>query len=261
MDAGVIFGVAAALLGAIAGSFINAASFRYNTGRSLLWARSTGLRASRSRCMHCGHTLGALDLVPVFSYLLLRGRCRYCGSRVSLQYPFVEAAAAALGLLTYLTHPAPVAFGFWFLVWMLLLFIFIYDLRHKIIPWGTSGSLAAAGLLGVWLWQGVSSEALLAGPVLAAPLLFFSLVSRGEWMGWGDGALELGLGWLLGLTMGLTALMFAFWVGAGVGIALILSSRAVTMKSEVPFAPFLILGAAVAHFCNVDLFSTLYVFF
>ncbi len=60
----------------------------------------------RSRCMHCGHTLGSLDLVPIFSYVFLGGRCRYCGARISAQYPLVEAAAAALSLMVYLAHPA-----------------------------------------------------------------------------------------------------------------------------------------------------------
>ena len=252
MDSVALLGVAATILGALIGSFINAASFRYNTGRSV----ATG----RSRCMRCGHTLTALDLVPLLSYAFLRGRCRYCSSRISLQYPLVEAAGALLGLLVYVLHPTPAAFAFWFLVWMVLLFITVYDLRHKIIPWGLSGALAVLGLAGIWLWGTPTWESLVAGPALAAPLLFFSLVSRGAWMGWGDGALELGLGWLLGLTMGFTAFLFAFWIGAIVGIGLLMFSQAVTMKSEVPFAPFLILGAAAAHFCNVDLFSYISLF-
>lgn len=238
--------VAAALLGAIGGSFLNALSFRLGTGRSVM--------RGRSRCMRCGHTLGALDLVPVFSWLFLRGRCRYCQSAISAQYPLVELAAAFLGAWAAYAHPSPTAFAFWFVVSLTLLFIFVYDLRHLIIPWGSSGLLAALALARlaalhapVWAW--------LAGPALAAPLLLISLVSAGRWMGWGDGALELGLGWLLGLTAGLTALMLAFWIGAGVGIALIVLQKRYTMKSELPFAPFLILGAVASLALNVDFFS------
>ena len=76
-------------------------------------------------------------------------------------------------------------------------------------------------------------------------------------MGLGDGALELSLGWFLGLTMGLTALFAAFWSGAVVGIGLIVLRRGITIKSEVPFAPFLIFGAAVAYFLHADLFPAL----
>ncbi len=234
----------AAVLGLIGGSFLNALLFRYNTGRSAL--------RGRSACMRCGHELAASDLVPVFSFLFLRGRCRYCHTKISWQYPTVELAAAALAVLVYLQNPEPLWVAYWFLVWMALLFVVVYDWRHQIIPWPASLTLLALSLVigytaGTW-----------GGLLLALPLLFFSLISRGRWMGWGDGVLELSLGLLLGLTAGLTALFVAFWAGAVVGIALLLlSKKRYTMRSEVPFAPFLILGAAAIHFLHVDLFQAL----
>ena len=76
-------------------------------------------------------------------------------------------------------------------------------------------------------------------------------------MGWGDSALELSLGWLLGLSVGASALVLAFWSGAAVGIVLMVLSKRYTMKSELPFAPFLVLGALAAHFFHVDFFATL----
>lgn len=241
---------AAAVLGAIGGSFLNALSFRLGTGHSVM--------KGRSRCMRCGHTLQALDLVPVFSYLFLRGRCRYCRVRISPQYPLVEAAAAVLAAGTAVLNPTPLGFIFWFIVWMTLLFVSVYDLRHFVIPWSCSGLLALLGL--VYVFAGpvpVSAWTLLSGPLLAAPLLFLSLISKGRWMGWGDGALELGIGWLLGPTAGFTAFLLAFWSGAAVGIAVLILAKGYTMKSELPFAPFLILGAGVAYFFHVDIFSTL----
>ncbi len=238
----------AGLLGVILGSFLNALLFRYNTGRSV--ARG------RSQCMHCGHTLFATDLVPLLSYLYLRGKCRYCLSRLSVQYPLVEAAAGVLSVLVFVRTPEALPFALGMVLWLTLLFIFVYDLRHKIIPWEASALVSAAALLVIFL-TGPSWWALAAGPVLAAPLFGFSLVSGGRWMGWGDGILELGLGWMLGLTLGLTAFVLAFWSGALVGVLLMLISKRVTMKSEVPFAPFLIFGAACAYFLHVDFFQTL----
>jgi len=243
-----MFIFSAAVLGLILGSFLNALLFRFNTGKSVL--------RGRSRCMHCGHMLAAVDLVPVFSYIYLRAACRYCRSRISWQYPIVEASAAALSVLVYLQNPEPLHYVLGLAVWMTLLFVVVYDLRHQIIPWSASGLLAVLGLVHVWI-LGFDIWTLAAGPILAAPLLLISLVSRGRWMGWGDGALQLGLGWLLGLTAGLTAFMLAFWAGAVVGILLMLFSARVTMKSEVPFAPFLIFGAACAYFLYVDFFPTL----
>jgi prepilin signal peptidase PulO-like enzyme (type II secretory pathway) len=244
----------AAVCGAIVGSFLNALSFRMGTGRlSTLFSPTS---SGRSKCMRCGHALSAADLVPVFSWVFLRGRCRYGGTRIYRQYPLVEAAAAALGAGVALVNPEPVVFALWFVAWMTLLFAVAYDLRHFIIPWGCSLIVGALGL--VWaLASGGSWEALIAGPVLAAPLLALSYFSGGRWMGWGDGALELGLGWLLGLSLGFSAFVLAFWLGAAVGIVLMWSRRGYTMRSELPFAPFLVLGAGLAYFLHADILSIL----
>jgi len=249
-----LLATSAFVFGSIAGSFINALSFRFGTGVSIL----TG----RSRCMRCAHTLGALDLVPVLSWGLLRGRCRYCSTKISIQYPLVELIAATLSLALYLQFPDPLYYAYWFVVWMILLFVAVYDMRHQIIPWSCSGLLVLLALAG--LYAGIipmTWGSLAAGPVLALPLLLFYAVSRGRWMGLGDGVLQLSLGWFLGLTLGLTAFMFAFWIGASVGIVGVLMHRGVTMKSEVPFAPFLIVGALVAFITHVDLFQSLPYYF
>lgn len=251
------FSIIAALFGLIIGSFLNALSFRFNTGKSILHGRSM--------CMHCRHTLHALDLIPLVSYLMLGGKCRYCGAKISLQYPAVEAAAALLAYGVYITTPAPLSFAFWFVVWMVLLFIVIYDLRHTIIPWSSSFLLLFLSLVSLFLFGTPTLSMLLAGPALALPLLLLSFFSGGAWMGWGDGALELSLGWLLGLLPGLTALALGIWSGAIVGIVLVAYSQlpklksklGFTMKSELPFAPFLALGALLVYFFHVDLFSSL----
>ncbi len=271
----VILQIGAIMLGLIIGSFLNALSFRFNTGAKFFSPRGMG---GRSRCMHCRHTLHALDLVPVLSYAFLGGKCRYCGAKISPQYPLVELAAAALAGGVYATHPVltanalnPLPFIFWLSVWMTLLFIVIYDIKHTIIPWSCSCLLAALAVLllfvnldslqfsvpGMWV--------LLAGPLLVLPLFLLSLFSGGTWMGWGDSALELSLGWLiavpLGFSAGITALCLGFWIGAVVGVVLLGLSRlgffGYTIRSEIPFAPFLVLGALLAYFFHVDFFSTL----
>ena len=264
MSAYLLLCTGALLFGSIIGSFLNALSFRFNTGRSI--ARG------RSRCMHCNHELGVPDLIPVFSYFFLKGRCRYCSVRISTQYPLVEVAAALLSLLVFLEHGSPLAYLFWLLVWMTLLFVVVYDLRHTVIPWSASGLLIILSFLSLFIsfdstpvfLHAPSVWALLAGPLLSLPLTALSAVSHGRWMGWGDGVLELSLGWFLGLTVGLTALMCAFWLGAFVGVALIVLQKrftrqggGFTMKSELPFAPFLVCGAALAYFYHVDFFQTL----
>lgn len=245
-------------LGLILGSFLNALLFRFNTGKSVLHGRSA--------CMRCGHALRTLDLVPLLSFTFLRGRCRYCRTKISWQYPAVEGLAGLLATLVYLQTGISLWLVYWVLVWLVLLFIVVYDLRHFIIPWSASLTLMALALGGVLLnsagQPGGAAGEWWAGPALAAPLLLVSLVSQGRWMGWGDGFLELSLGWLLGITAGLTAFLVAFWAGAGVGILLLLLAKnRYTMRSEVPFAPFLIVGCAVAYFLHVDLFPNLTLLF
>lgn len=247
--------IGAFCLGVILGSFLNALVFRFNTGRGFFRSMN-----GRSRCMHCRHTLGALDLIPLFSYLALGGRCRYCRARVSVQYPLVELCAGVLSLLLWIQFSSNIfLYTLWLLVWLIILFIVVYDVRHMIIPWSASLTLLVFALLLLVVGERYDMWSLIAGPALALPLFLISLVSHGKWMGWADSLFELSLGWLLGFTVGLTGLMLAIWSGALVGIGIMwVSKRAtITMKSEIPFAPFLALGAALAFFFHVDFFPTL----
>lgn len=258
-----VLAVGAAVLGAILGSFLNALLFRCNTGRGF-WRGMAG----RSHCMSCGVTLTTRDLVPIFSYLFLRGRCRSCGSKISLQYPLVEIAAAILSLMLFATFfpndptlwdgSTVVHYAFWLIVWLDILFIVVYDWRHMIIPWSSSILLIVLSVALLPMYP-PNVMALIAGPLLAFPLFFISLISWGRWMGWADSIFELSLGWILGLSAGATGLLLAVWIGAIVGIGLIALRKSGTMnlKSEIPFGPFLALGAAIAFFFHVDFFATL----
>ena len=256
--------VAAGVLGAILGSFLNALLFRFKTGKGM---------GGRSRCMRCNHPLRASDLVPIFSYLFLRAQCRYCSARISLQYPLVEGLGAVLSMGAFYLHSSNVfLYVFWLMVWMIVLFIFVYDLRHMIIPWSASLSLLACAAVSLFLHGIFDVRALIAGVVLALPLFLLSLVSRGVWMGWADSLFELSLGMFLGFSAGFTALLLGIWSGAIIGVGIILYSKltptkrsregkaGLTIESEIPFAPFLAFGAALAFFFHVDFFSTLLLF-
>ncbi len=259
----VVLGAGAAGFGVIFGSFLNALLFRFNTGKGM---------GGRSRCMRCNHTLSAFDLVPILSYAYLGGRCRYCGTAISWQYPLVEALAGVVSLGIFFLYPTqPMLYGFWLLVWLTILFIVVYDARHMIIPWSSSLLLLFLSVVSFVLHP-VAAVDLSAGVLLALPLFLLSLVSRGRWMGWADSLLELSLGNILGLSLGGTALLLGVWSGALVGLVLIALQRLTpmfgshktterfTIRSEIPFGPYLALGAAIAFFFHVDLFSTISLF-
>jgi len=239
------------LFGLIIGSFLNVVILRRG-------ARTVG---GRSGCLSCGAPLRWYDLVPVVSWVALRGRCRACGSRISVQYPLVEASTAVLFACigaSDLSIPMQIIS---LIIIALLILITVYDLRHTIIPDEWSYTFAILAFISASSfaigsgWTGIFSL-IIAGPLCALPLFALWLISRGRWMGLGDAKLALGIGFLLGQGTGLFAVFFAFVIGAVISVCFLLPYSYVrarfgitrlgaggagfTMKSEVPFGPFLI---------------------
>jgi prepilin signal peptidase PulO-like enzyme (type II secretory pathway) len=252
------------VFGLIIGSFLNVVIFRLNTSKSF---------GGRSGCMSCQNKLTWYELIPVLSFLGLKGRCRNCKTKISLQYPLVEFIMGLIFALLFLklqdifflnTLIFSFNYAYYAVVFSLLIVIAVYDIRHKIIPDILSfvfGILAFAGLFFLQAngFLGFSPHmptilGFFAGPIIAFPFAFFWLVSAGRWMGLGDAKLALGLGWLLGFPFAFSGLVFAFWIGAVVGIALVLFSKKYGIKSEIPFAPYLVLGVILVFLFRLSLF-------
>ncbi|MBI2097570.1 MAG: prepilin peptidase [Candidatus Vogelbacteria bacterium] len=235
------------IFGLIVGSFLNVVIYRYQTGYTVL---------GRSGCLICGQELKWFELVPVLSFLIQLGRCRTCQAKISWQYPVVELLTAALFLGSFWRGNGLA----WTLVvdWIifsLLIVITVYDWRHKIIPdHFVYGLIVVALLRSVWLgWAG---NAALVGLAFGLSLWLLWFVSRGRWLGLGDAKLALGLGLFLGWPATFSAAALAFWSGALVGLALV-ALKSYNLKSEVPFAPFLFLGAALVYLFHLDVFALL----
>lgn len=234
------------VLGLLVGSFLNSVIYRLEKGESAL--------QGRSYCPHCKHTLSWQDLVPVLSFVLLRGKCRYCSKPISFQYPLVELVTGALFVFVYALVGLSLNGAYLFAIASLLVVIFIYDLKHYLIPDKILyPAIALAGawrLFEVWSlgdWGLIEIWSLVIGIL---PTLFFLaiyLLSRGAWMGFGDVKLAVFMGLFLGWPNILVALFIAFLLGAGVGITLILA-RKKNLRSQVPFGPFLIMGTFLALF-------------
>ncbi len=243
-----IFLIPVFLFGAIIGSFLNVIIFRYNTNMTF---------GGRSLCLYCGKELSWYEMVPILSFLFLSGRCATCKSRLSLQYPLVELATAIFFLGAYLHAAALYAGGmlafytlYLFLAGSLLIIISVYDLRHTIIPDRLVFIFCFLALLRLALFPAVAEGAalaLLAGPLLATPFALLFFISDGRLAGLGDAKLALGIGWLLGMGAGLVALLFSFWIGGAVALILLsLGAKRFTMKSEIPFGPYLAIGTFIA---------------
>ncbi len=222
------------VLGLIVGSFLNVVGLRWDlpAGRQAL--KHFG---GRSKCPHCGITLRWYELVPVLSFVSQFGRCRNCGQKISFQYPLIELWTA----LVFITVPA-----IFIPVFCVYIVIVIYDIHHKIIP----DPLVYVSIILALL----ISRAWFPGLVLFAFFSLIWLLSRGRAMGFGDAKLGLSMGLLLGAAQSFSAVALAFWIGAAFGIVcMIFSRKNITMKSEIPFAPFLVLGAWVSVMFNLDL--------
>lgn len=249
------------ILGLVVGSFLNVVVLRFNSGKSF---------GGRSQCFSCKKTLSWKELVPVLSYLFLKGRCKSCKSRISIQYPLVELATALVFVGVFLKIENlfysdillfTAAFAFYAIIFSLLISISVYDIKHKVIPDIFVLIFGVLAFLGIFFFSGNIFDPhipglpeLLSGLLFAAPFALLWLISSGRWMGFGDAKLALGLGWFLGPAASISAFFLAFWSGALVGLALIAFKKVSGLKSEVPFAPFLVLGAILAFLFEFNFF-------
>jgi leader peptidase (prepilin peptidase) / N-methyltransferase len=240
------------VFGAIIGSFLNVVALRYNSGLTLF---------GRSHCPSCGMTLRALELVPIASFLVFGRRCRGCKARISWQYPAVEVLTGLVFATTFDPGLSMLSNVLVLSTFSLFIALSVYDLRHQIIP---DGLVYAATLISFIyrLIEGGSAIDYLAGPLLSAFFAAIWLLSRGRAMGFGDAKLALAVGLLLGGAQGFSGIILSFWIGAAFGVALMLLSRTnplspqhkqITIKSAIPFAPFIVLGAWLSLIFQLDL--------
>lgn len=230
--------VIAVAIGVCMGSFGNVLIDRLPAGASIL---------GRSRCDGCRRPLSPFELVPLLSWLFLRGTCRSCGVRIPARVPFVEAWSGLLAADAYLQTGGdlPRAACFFVAVWALLV-IAVIDVRTKTIPDALTLTVFLAGLALRWLTDGAVPT--YAPLLLAGFFLFQWAVSRGRWVGMGDVLLAAAIGVLVGTAhLALWTLLLAYGFGASTAIVLLLL-KCLRRGDMVPFGPFLVLGAYVALF-------------
>jgi len=265
------------IFGLIIGSFLNALIYRLKVKKSV-WQ-------GRSFCPDCKKKLGIWDLIPVFSFIFLKGRCRYCHKRISWQYPAVELATGLIFVLIfYYQYLVPKTYNlttifsliFYLFISSILIVIFVYDLKYSIIPdkviWPGISINLIYWLVGVFFYyighQRVFYQLfpgtyqltpnplfiILGGLISGGFFLILVLVSRGKWMGGGDVKLGIFMGLFLGFPQILVALFIAFVAGSLISLFLVAWHKK-TFKSQIPFGPFLVLGSFVALFWGVSIIN------
>ncbi|MCX6764269.1 MAG: prepilin peptidase [Candidatus Nealsonbacteria bacterium] len=231
------------IFGLIIGSFLNCVIYRLEKEESFLFGRSY--------CPHCKKTLKAMDLIPILSFMALRGKCRYCKKKISWQYPLVELGTAFLFILLFQHFGLGsnfLGFVFYSAIFCFLIVVFVYDLKHFLIP--DKIIYPAIALALIYNFFNLNNLLFNFLPSALGGFVFFLiifLISQGKWLGFGDVKLVFLLGLFLGFPNILLALFLSFTIGAIIGIGLIVLKRK-NLKSEVPFAPFLVLGSLIAFF-------------
>ena len=232
------------ILGLFIGSFLNVLIYRIPRGESVVWPGS--------HCAQCGHPLKPLDLIPVLSYLFLRGKCRYCGVHISLRYPLVELLTALSFLLVYLQYEYTVMTAAGCILAAMLIVVTFTDIDEGIIPDVITYPGMLIGLGFAFFTIGIKSA--LIG-MLGFGLIFFliAILSRGG-MGGGDVKLVAVFGAFLGPLHSVLVFILSSLAGGLWAIGLLLFKGA-GRKTEVRFGPFLALSAFIVFLYGAELLN------
>lgn len=247
------------------GSFVNALIWRLHEQSQAKKSKSNKSKANlsiingRSVCPNCRHKLAWYDLIPILSWVFLKGRCRYCKKPIPIQYPLVELALALVFTLSYAFWPVSISGGQWvlFITWLLaavgLLALLVYDAHWMLLPnkiiYPTLAVAAVGRVVYLIGYEPHRLHALLywlLGVAVASGLFWILYtVSRGKWIGYGDVRLGLITGTLLATPAKSFLMIF---LASVMGVVLIIPALAAgkkTLASKLPYGPFLITATAI----------------
>ncbi len=249
------------IIGGFIGSFLNVVILR-------LYKKEQFIKG-RSMCFNCGHILNKLDLIPIASFLFLKGKCRYCGIALSLQYPIIELLTGILFAFLFINYYELLitSYEFLFLLFLgsSLIILFIYDLKYKLVPheiiWPTVvGAIAYKTIPLMLNTKYLTLNALyydfLSAIFATAFIVFIVVITKQKGMGWGDAPLTFIITFIPGFPYNLFVFWLSFIIGGITGIVLLILRKA-KLKTEVPFGPFLIgaLGlVAILNYFNINFF-------
>lgn len=252
-----MFYVLSFILGASIGSFVNVIATRLHVAKVI---------SSRSKCLSCGEALRAFDLIPVISYLFLRGKCRYCKSSYGIENIYVEVVYGILYVLLYhfvimgqmINIPTILWFIYYSAFFITLGVIALYDMRHTYIPLYYLALYCVVTLIMLYIRYiyDPTLVTLLSPVIVALPFLMLWIVSRGRWLGFGDVVLFAGVGAFLGVAQGLAVLLVSVWLGAIVGVMFYIYRRKdISQSTAIPFVPFIVISFLIVLFTDIDIFS------
>lgn len=221
----------------------------------------------RSKCLSCGEALRVSDLIPIFSYLLLGGKCKYCKSSYGISALVIELLFGIAFLLLYtlviVGQPTLLVAGLWFVYYTLLFIVLgvmaLYDRAHSYIPLQfLSAFLALCVVMFIRrLTDDLSLVTLLSPVFVALPFFLIWVISKGKGLGFGDVILFFGVGAFFGSLQGFAVLMISVWMGAVYGLYIkYVVNRKKSGLTPIPFVPFIVIAFLIVLFTGVDVFLT-----
>ena len=251
-DLSTVYAILSFIFSTVVGSFLNVCIYRMPLSQSIVYPPS--------HCPLCNKRIKWYDNVPLVSYIILRGKCRYCGAHISLRYFFVELITGVLGLFLYLKYGLSVYMLIFFIFSCFLMVGSFIDLSFMIIPDRISITLIILGIVSSYLTIGVLKSVLSAAfgfALLYLVAVLGKLVFKKDAMGGGDIKLMAGIGAFLGIKGVVFVLFCASFVGSIIGLTLIgLGYK--KLSNQIPFGPFLSLSAIVYIFVGKAIIRYLY---
>ncbi|MCQ2523521.1 MAG: prepilin peptidase [Lachnospiraceae bacterium] len=221
--------------GIVIGSFLNVCIYRIPKKENIV--------VVRSHCMECGYTLKWFDLIPLFSYIFLKGRCRKCGTKLSVQYPLIEALNGVLYVVVFIVKGAKVESLLYCLLFSALLALSVIDFRTYEIPVGFNYFIAALGIINLFLNYTNWADYLIGLGSVSGFLLILYFATKGRAIGGGDIKLMAACGLLLGWKL----VIFAFCAGCVIGAIVHVIRMKVSKADKVlAMGPYLSIGVGVA---------------
>lgn len=239
------------IIGSVVGSFLNVCIDRPPVGKNIF--------LSRSQCDVCGNYLTVVDLLPILSFILLRGRCRYCQAKISARNLLIEIMTGCLFALIGSKFPYAMQHYFLWLLTALLIIQCFIDYYHKILLDDISLLILCSGIIYSYYFNPNLWNSLYGSIFGISVLLLIFFASRGG-LGFGDVKLAFVLGVWLGLEKTIVFLLIAFILGGLISMILLLS-RIKTRKDAIPFGPFLCAGAFIAILYGNEIINWYWRFF
>lgn len=231
-----------AFIGLFLGSFIGVLVDRIHKKESFI--------KGRSKCDNCKHLLGILDLIPVMSFVLSFGKCRYCHKRISAYYPIIELTTGVIfGIISFYFFTTPLLLGIYLVISSLLIVVIFSDFKYGEIPDGVNLLLIILALVVAFLNHDLINKGLTGFITflffLSISFLFYYLTKKNG-MGGGDIKYSLFMGLILGFPLILVGLYLAFLTAAACSIILVIWKKKSIQKTTIPFGPFLASGTFIA---------------